>query len=74
MSDSKYTIHTYDDGSTIVKAVTTWNRRTGKNQTSHHCRESEIHTQSKFKAWAKRNNINITQDEIDMLPKKVWWQ
>lgn len=70
---AEYTIKTTADGIIYAQTIVSWSRKFGKckRQDFHRC--GEIFTQSRFRAWCKKYDIKIDEEDVQKLPKKVWW-
>lgn len=73
MKEAIYTMRTDGEGNYWVDTSVRWSVKDwrGKNMTHSGQRSGTIYTQSRFKAWLKKYNLKIKQDEISLLPKSI---
>ena len=61
----------------MAKTSTSWTRELGNCNTQTFHRSGDIYTQARFKAWLKKYQPYMTVDqreeEVEKLPKKVWF-
>lgn len=71
---AQYEIITLSDGTVFAKTLVRWSRSFGKcnRQDFHRC--GEIFTQSSFRAWCKKHGVTPKNEDIEKIPKKVWWE
>lgn len=71
VSQARYEIREFADGTKYVYTVVTWSRSFGKCNLCYFSKDGQIETQGRFKYWLKKNGLKLIDEEIEQLPKKV---